>query len=239
MKKKCLVIPGNPAVASQYLSWIDEIKSQNEDLDISYATSYILFDRKLSYVKYHDAMCDHYEKILLKLGEEQKITILAHSAGSYFALRLLEKYPERIDEVILLFPYIGYSKIPLLYFVRIPYYIDRVFPLAEIVAFCKNLLMLLDKNVQYISRLELTANLRFGVRQCVYFIKNKFNAKKIEAYRDKIHFIYIENDKWCPQATIDLLRPVSIYEQTLIPHDFIVSAELRERMTKTILQYLV
>ncbi len=238
MNKKYFVIPGNPAVAGEYISWIDEIKKEKPDLDVSYATSYVIFDRKLNYKKYHDEMIHHYEQTICKPDNPEKIILISHSAGSYFALRLLEKYPEKIEKIIILFPYIGYSTIKLLNFVYIPYYIDRLLPLSETVSACKNILKLWYKDIVNISKTELTANLRFGVRQCTYFIKNKFDIEKIKGYKDRIFFLYAKEDKWCPEQTINLMNPVCTHQETLVPHDFIVSKEHRNQITKTILPHL-
>lgn len=139
MKKTYLIIPGNPTVASYYQSWKKEIENWNKDADVMYANSYVLFDRKLDYVAYSLAMLGHYEKLLLELKSDDKVIILGHSIGGYFALKLLEKHPEKIEKVIVMFPYIGYSTLKSLKFIRPLYLIDQVFPLVEIIAMCKNL----------------------------------------------------------------------------------------------------
>ena len=225
------MIPGNPAVARYYQSWIKEIQNRNNQLSITYATSYVLFDRKLNYIKYDLAMQKHYEDLLFALPTTEKITLLAHSVGSYFALRLLNKYPEKIEKVIIMFPYIGYSTIKSLKIVGIPYVIDRLFPLAELVSWTKNVFQKWDEHVAHISNTELTACLRFGVRQCVYFNKHKFDTQTISpSNREKIHFLYTKNDRWCPEQSIDLLKQVSHSKETEIRHDFITDINSRARM---------
>jgi pimeloyl-ACP methyl ester carboxylesterase len=111
VKKPHLLIPGNPAVAEHYRSWIREIESRHGCASVTYASSHVLFSRRLNYLEYEAAMRGHYEALLLGLGSEEKVTVLAHSAGAYFALRLLEAHPERIERVVVMFPYIGYSTI--------------------------------------------------------------------------------------------------------------------------------
>lgn len=237
MNTDYLLIPGNPAVESYYTSWIDEIKKRNKDMNIRYATSHVMFSRKLNYLEYENAMFAHYEKILAESPAE-KTTLIAHSAGSYFALRLLEKYPEKISKVIIIFPYIGYSTIKSLNFVEVPYVIDRLFPLAETIAFCKNIIGTWDEHARNISKKELAANLRFGVRQCAYFNRYKFDTNKVLKYKDRIHFIYTEPDKWCPPVAVNLLKQVSDFKEVQIPHDFISSIENRSKMTEVVLPFL-
>lgn len=232
MKKTYLLIPGNPAVASYYYSWMDEIKSANPDIDITYATSYVLYSKKLNYVEYDLAMRKHYEDMFLALDASNKVTIIAHSVGSYFALRLLEKYPDKIEKVILAFPYIGYSSIKSLNFLPILYWIDRVLPLVEIISRFKRFFTVFGQDVHNISSTELTACLRFGVRQCVYFNDNKFDICMVASQKDKIHLIYTEGDRWCPIETIELLKPISKFQKVNIPHDFIVRDEYRQEMAK-------
>ncbi len=227
-----MLIPGNPNVASYYESWIKEIEDQNKNINITYASSYVLFDKKLNYLEYDLAMRDHYEKIFIELSREEKVTIIAHSVGSYFALRLLEKYPEKIEKVIIMFPYIGYSTIKSLRIIGILYLMDRILPIAEMLSKYKNFFLIWDKDTKNISTLGLNACLRFGVRQCVYFNKYKFDTKSIFLYKDKLDFIYADDDRWCPAETIELLKPISNHKKVGLPHGFILTKEDRTEMTK-------
>ncbi len=229
--KTCLLIPGNPAIEYQYRSWMQEIRHQHPNVHIVYASSYVLFSRRLNYLEYDQAMTAHYEHIFLGLDASDKIILLAHSAGAYFAFRLLEKYPDKIEKVIVLFPYLGYSRIPLLTLVSIPYWIDRFFPLAEVVSLGKGLSRKkYNENTGDISTTELTACLRFGVRQCMYFNKHAFDIPSISQHADKIRFIYTDQDKWCPPETIESLKPFSTSKKTNLPHDFIQTPEYRVSM---------
>ncbi len=234
MKKICMLMPGNPAVESYYQSWIEEIEERNPEVSVTYATSYVFFDKKLNYIEYDHALREHYEKILLALATYQKVTIIAHSVGSYFALRLLEKHPEKIEKIIMLFPYIGPSTIRSLSFVSIPYLIDRFFPLVEIVSKCKNMFSIWDKDVRNISSKQLNACLRFGVRQCEYFNKYTLDLRYMLANKEKIDFLYRDNDPWCPRETIESLKPLSNHKKTELPHDFITRKEHRIKMIKEI-----
>jgi pimeloyl-ACP methyl ester carboxylesterase len=233
MKNKYLLIPGNPSIAKYYHSWIDEIISLSKAKveNITFASSHICFDRKLSCVEYDHHMKDYYENIFLKLSDEGEISIIAHSVGAYFALHLLEKYPEKIGKIIILFPYIGYSKIKSLFFIKIPYYIDRVFPLTNLVSKYKDLVSN-NKYLREISSYELCANLRFGIKQCTYFDKYKFDIQSLKINKEKIKFIYRDDDKWCPKKTIELLRPISEHKKVDLPHDFILNQKYRIHMIK-------
>jgi pimeloyl-ACP methyl ester carboxylesterase len=239
MKKQCMLIPGNPAVAEYYQEWIGEIEAANPDLEITYASSYVLFDKKLDYAQYDQALREYYGNILLGLSsirsssEEsagQQVTIFAHSAGAYFALRLLEKFPEKIEKVVILFPYIGYSKYFLMHFVYVPYIIDRFAPLVEFISKYKNILLARTRYIREISSEQLKANLRFGVRQCVYFNGTKFPTEEVAMSKDKIDFIYTEHDRWCPPVAINLLKKVSLPIKVALPHDFITTKEHRLKM---------
>ncbi len=235
MKKNGMLIPANPAISSYYHKWIEEIETAGLPLNITYASSYVLFDKKLNYIQYDQALRDYYKKIFLELSKESKITLIAHSAGSYFALRLLEQFPEKVEKVIIMFPYIGYSKYSLLNFVYIPYVIDRFFPLVEFISKYKNILFRYEKQIQNISSEQLKANLRFGVRQCTYFIDKKFPVETIACLKDKINFIYTEGDKWCPPKAIELLKDVSGQcRKVELPHDFILNESDRLKMIEVL-----
>ncbi len=229
MRQTCLLIPGNPAIERHYRSWIKEIETQRQ-VEISYATSYVSFSRRLDPVEYDKAMCEHYESLLLQLSSSDKITVIGHSVGGYFALRLLERYPGKIEKVIILFPYIGYSTIKWLRYIWPLYFIDRFFPLAEIVSSGKNFFRKWYQDTEGISNQELTACLRFGVRQCAYFNKHAFDTRSVSLNKEKIYFVYRENDPWCPKETIELLKPISNYKEVHLPHDFIERDNQRIKM---------
>ncbi len=234
MKKKCMLIPGNPAIADHYTSWAKQISEAFPDMNVVYATSYVLFSRKIKNSEYDARMTKHYEEIFMQFASSEKITIIAHSVGSYFALRLLEKHADKIEKIVVIFPYIGYSAIKSLKYLPVLYWVDRVLPLVETVVTFKNFFNVYGKDIHNISRGELICCLRFGLRQCVYFEKNKFNTGSVAKYKDKISFIYTQNDRWCPAETIELLREVSASKEVGLPHDFIVDEGLRKDM----IQYL-
>lgn len=230
MKKVYMIIPGNPAVAGYYYSWIDEIKNRCADADAIYATSYVLFSKRLDYIKYPDLMFEHYEQTLLNLDSSSEIEIIAHSVGSYFALKLLEKHSDKIKKITVIFPYIGYSDFLYLKFLYPVYLLDKFLPLVEAVSVIKNFFHIYDKEILNISSRELTACLRYGVRQCVYFNKYKLDTLKLAPYKDKVIFIYTEGDRWCPPKTIDLMKSISTSKKVNMPHDFILYKNYREKM---------
>ena len=234
MNKNYMLIPGNPAVEVYYKDWMAEIKDQIKNIKLTYASSYVIFSRKLNYLNYNLAMRNHYERVLLKLSKKERVSIIAHSAGSYFAFRLLEKYPERIEKIIVLYPYIGYDNKMLIRFTGLPYIIDRFIPLSEMVSRLKFMFHLFDHNIKMISTSNLTANLRFGFKQCFYINKNKIDFRWLSKYRKKIYFIYTKNDDWCPEEAIELLKPMSKNKETIIPHDFICYKDQRIKMINEI-----
>ena len=91
------------------------------------------------------------------------------------------------------------------------------------------------KNRYKISSEQLKANLRFGVRQCVYFIDKKFPVETIAYLKDKINFIYTEGDKWCPPKAIELLKNISSQcRKVEIPHGFISTESERLKMIEVL-----
>jgi pimeloyl-ACP methyl ester carboxylesterase len=224
------LLPGNPAVADHYRDWMREIESAHPEVAMSYSTSYTLFPRRLGDTAYERAVRAHHEATLLSLGAEGPVDIIAHSVGSYFALRLLESHPERVRRVTIIFPYLGKSNIWWMRFIWIPYALDRFVPLAEAVSWCKRLFQLRDPEARNISRRELVACLRFGVRQCEYFRRCAFDFGGVAPFREKIRFLYTEPDRWCPPETVEALKPISAHRRVSIPHDFIVSPTHRAKM---------
>lgn len=238
MTKTYFLMPGNPAISNYYNNWANEIKKVDPKIKVIYASANILFNKNLDFVDYEQAMFSHYEKLFSKLIYSRQITIIAHSVGGYFALRLLEKYPKKIKKVILVYPYIGESTINPLNFVYLPYLIDRFLPLSETICFCKNIIERYDKSLTYLSKNELKICLRLGLKQCTYFNNYKFNTKRISKSKNKIYFIYNVNDRWCPKATIKILKPISNFKKVNLPHDFVLTENGRKSMAKAVLSKL-
>lgn len=238
MKITHLLIPGNPAITNCYTKWVEEIKKSNDSVNILYDASPAFFNKNLNFEEYNKAMFGHYEKILLKLTLNDPIKLIAHSVGGYFALKLLEKYPEKIQDVLLIYPYIGNSTIRSLRFVGLFYTIDRLLPFTETLVKFKNLLETYYKDLKYVSKEELNTCLRFGLKQCTYFNIHIFDTTKISAYKEKIKFIYNTDDRWCPESTIELLKPISKFDIINLPHDFILKEDNRTKMTQALINYL-
>jgi pimeloyl-ACP methyl ester carboxylesterase len=234
MKNSCLLIPGNPSVENYYIEWVKEIEQSIPNTEAFFASSYVIFSKKLNYIEYDNEMRNHYEKILLNHFHGEPITIIAHSVGSYFALRLLEKHADKIKKIIIMFPYIGDCTVGYVKYLYPIYIADRFLPISEFFSVYKNILFRHEKEVQNISSENLNMNLRFGVRQCIYFNKKLFKLASSAFTKDKIDFIYSIGDAWCPQETIELLKPLSNYKEVQIPHDFIIDKQKRQEMIKEI-----
>jgi pimeloyl-ACP methyl ester carboxylesterase len=228
MNKNYLLLPGFPAVASYYKRWAEEIKSKNTITQVLYAESDVLFSKKLDFKEYDQAMISHYENMFLSLSGP--ITIIAHSTGGYFALKILERHPEKIEKVILICPYIGNSTVKFFKYASIPYFIDRLFPLSQTISLFISLFKRHFDNLNKLSTKELNVYFRFGFKQNTCFNKIPFDINKISKFKEKIFLYYIKNDKWCPSSTIELLKPISNSKQLSIAHDFIIYEDQRHRM---------
>lgn len=231
MKKSYLLLPGFPAIANYYKKWAKEIEMNYPKLQVIYAKSDVLFSKDLNFEEYNQAMISHYERILLKL-KNSKTTILAHSTGAYFALKLLEKHPEKIERIVLIHPYIGNSSVNIFKYANIAYTIDRFLPLSETTAAIINYLSTHLKDFKKVSKKDLNVYFRFGFKQNTYFNKILLDTRLISKYKDKILFFYTINDKWCTNKTIQLLKSISKSKKILLPHDFIIYKKQRNEMIK-------
>lgn len=239
MKKKYLLLPGNPSAAHHYETWAKEFEIANPELDVSFITSYVIFDKKLDYFQYDAAMRRYYEDIFLKLAGSEQVTVIAHSVGSYFALRLLEKFPDKISNVVVMFPYLWYTDATYVKYLYPVYLADTFLPVSEIVSKFKNALFgKSEPEILHIDGKNFNMNLRYGVRQCVYFNKTKFESDLIQVHKDKIHFLYREHDQWCPKQTIEEMKVVATRKMVDLPHHFILYKDHREAMMREVLGIL-
>lgn len=104
-KKTILFIPGFRRLASSF-NLTDFNKNINIELDINKKCN--TFTLELSdenYLEPISNLCDKiYLELFAKLVPNQKILIVAHSNGSFYAFGLAEKYPQIFNKILLLDP---------------------------------------------------------------------------------------------------------------------------------------
>ncbi|MES2408865.1 MAG: alpha/beta fold hydrolase [Patescibacteria group bacterium] len=235
MKKQYLLIPGFPPVSEYYKEWAAEIEAKYSDVCVEYADTDLFFSKKLNYVEYNEIAIKHYENVILKLFSTGPVTIIGHSTGGYFALRLLERNKQKIEKIVLICPYIGNSTMNFFKYAVVTYWIDRFLPLSQSVSLFINLFKKYFKYLNELSLREINVYFRFGFKQNTYFNKTKFNTKPFEGGHDKIIFYYVKDDTWCPESTIELLKSLSCQSRELpISHGFILNKNERAIMAQEI-----
>lgn len=228
-----ILIPGNPSASFYYLKWIEELQLIYPDARFSYMPPPPL-KRNITSDESFEYILASFEFELAKFAEDDvSLCILGHSIGGFFAKKLLERQLVAIDQVILLFPFLGdlhFSTKIVLNCVNWLYYCEI---LSKQFIKHKNLFKFLSPEIKNITAAELESSLNLAKHEHDFF-KCKIEDISITLV-DKIKVIVTKNDRWCCESTIKrlktVLRPIEIESK----HDYILLAVERNKVAQHIL----
>lgn len=235
-----IIIPGNPAVLRYYKAWQAEIDELNPDIRTNLIESEFIFDEKLSPEEYYKKIYSYYEDEFYKIYNlnHQPQIIIGHSVGGYFALRLLENHPDKIENVILLFPYLGNTSTVWTRIWSIYLKVNKNFSVINFVAKHKYYFDRLVYSLKYFTVERFKAYVRYGYKQMKYLLENPFDYSLLEKYKDKIISIHTKNDMWCPKKDVLILKGVLNSTEIKTKHAFVQYPRERVKINKEIAKRL-
>ncbi|MDF1683650.1 MAG: alpha/beta fold hydrolase [Legionellaceae bacterium] len=221
---KIIIIPGNPPASYFYEAWKQELKHiTHHDVLIDYYPS---FNHITCSQKYLEKIEDFYAD---QIQNHEKIILIGHSIGGHIALKLLEKYPEKIDRCVLLFPFLHSPGIKGKLMLSALHQINkRAFLKARRFKMLK-LLSYLDQDINKLNIHEIDSSLSFAFHEH----KTMVHKKNININPDlckKITLYYTNKDTWCSKKVVRKLHPEMHKTFTEINHNFVTSPEQRQKM---------
>lgn len=228
--KTFLLLPGNPPITHFYDLWIKELK--NEFPDSTFKTlSFPFFTNKCSAANYFKQVENHFSDII---KEEKCVTLIGHSIGGKFTLDLLQKYPERIDRVFLIFPFFGKPKKRGQLLLDLSTFLDRRTKLSRFIVGTVSSLQKRILNKEIFKENELKSGIRLGRFEQELMRDDVIKYSNLNKLKDKIFFFYNSNDVWCTLETKTVFKPNTNLVKINIRHDFIIHKSDRSLLTRKI-----
>lgn len=224
------IILGNPPAVHFYQEWGKEM-----EVDSFYVSSYPLlpltknseqFMRDVSLS--HLAQFDEYYKV-----SNTKVTIIAHSLGSYFALKLLSERTEQIEKVILLFPFLRMPNAKGRLILKIVSSLHSRKALQQAIIKHRKLLEIFSDELTYLTNDEIQKTFYIAKHERAVIALDSSFLELDEKYRSKIEVYYNHKDTWCSYKVISDLKSQKINcKEVQEPHGFITDKVLRKNLLK-------
>jgi len=223
-----IIIPGNPPASYYYEAWKQELERiTHHDVLIDY------------YPSFDDVSCsqEYLEKIEHFYAEQiqnhDKISLIGHSIGGHIALKLLEKYPEKIEHCVLLFPFLHSPGIKGKLMLGALHQINkRAFLKATRFKMIK-LLSYFDQDIKKIKIHEIDSSLNFAFHEHKT-IGRKKNIDINPNLNKKITLYYTAKDTWCSKKVVNNLHPDIHTQFTNISHNFVTCPKQRQEMNRSL-----
>ena len=231
MSRTFFIIPGNPSVAYFYQEWIKELKEKSND-EFHYH-SFPIFSDVTDPSEYMDHMISFYER-KLKECNTSDITIIGHSIGAYLGMRVSQRNPDLISGLHMLFPFLGDTKISAKLMLELGSILNRAPGLGKTIH--KHRMKVFNEctGFQHIKHEEIYNSMRLAHMEKLYF-KKQSNIQIPENIRDKTHFYFNKDDRWCPSSTVKRVSKVINTKQVNASHEFIIIKKERQEMIEFIL----
>ena len=216
MKTKIIIIPGNPPARYFYEAWKKELeRTVNHEVIIDYYPS---FDDTTCSLEYLKKIENFY---LEEVKKHEKVMLIGHSIGGHIALKILEKYSDKIDHCVLLFPFLhspGFKAKLILG--AINQINTRTFLTTRLTGLLK-ILSWLDKDIKKLTTHEIHSSLNFACHEHTT-IGSKKIIKNNPKLNKKITVYYTHKDTWCSKKVVRNLHPELRTEFIPIKHNFVV-----------------
>ena len=227
-----LLIPGNPPAAHFYKLWGQEISSIQPGAEVRVSPYPNLSHTIESPDEITNQILAAHTANLANFYEEQKapITIIGHSLGGHYALKMLEESRHMVEDAILLHPFLRaphWRGKALLKSVRT---MHRSAQLKSLILKGRKYLELFSRELPFVTNEELHSTFLICRMEDDTISKDKRPVVIEPSLKDKLKVFYAENDIWCSQKVIADLKSQVDINQCSEPHGFITDKTHRESL---------
>ena len=231
------IIPGNPPAIHFYELWRKEIEQQLPGA-IGFSSDYPMLQSTSDSALFMNQVSSHHQKNFENFCSRVSgpVTILGHSLGAYFSLKLLNECDSKIENVILIHPFLRTPTERGKIILKTVSTFDRFSLLKNLILKQKRGLQYLAKDLMHVTEDELMKTFPIATHEWNIVGKDNSPLKIPSHHQKKISLYHTEMDTWCsPQVIQELKEQVQVYS-CLEPHDFITQESYRLSLLKKILQ---
>lgn len=230
------LIPGNPPATHFYKLWGEEIRSLSPQAMVKVCHYPTLARTHDSATFMADVLAYHRQQ-LTRFYEECRgpITLLGHSLGGYFSLKLLEESVDIINQTILLHPFLRMPQKKGQFILKMAGALQGQDGFQTALIKNRRLLEMLFNDLSFITEVEIKNTFQIakhewniiGTDQSPPFIQHE--------HREKVQIFYHPRDIWCSPSVVKSLRDQVSLLPCTEPHGFITSQKHRETLLRKIL----
>ena len=227
-----LLIPGNPPAAHFYKLWGQEISSIQPGAEVRVSPYPNLPHSINSPTEISNQILASHTANLLDFYKEQDapITLIGHSLGGYYALKILEESSHMVEDAILLHP-----------FLRAPHWRGKALLksvrtmhssalLKSLILKSRKYLEVFSSELPNVTDEELFSTFLICRMEDDTISKDNQPVVIKPNLKDKLKVFYAKNDTWCSPAVISDLKSQVYTSQCSEPHGFITDKTHRESL---------
>jgi predicted alpha/beta hydrolase family esterase len=232
-----LLIPGNPPAVHFYEEWKNEIELSQKDF-IARVSSYGPLTKHHSISSKLDEMINHHHEQLEKFHQQvfKPVTIIGHSLGGFVALKLLEKSPAMVKEVILLHPFLRQPDLKGRFILKIVATLSNIDFIPKTLVKNRNVLEWFSRELPFVTNEEMYLSFEIAHFESKSIMKDISPISFTHIDKTKIKMFYCDKDIWCPMRVVNELRSQIHSTECLEPHGFITEKKHRESLWQKIIK---
>jgi hypothetical protein len=230
------LIPGNPPAVQFYQQWGEEITQQSTHATFK-VSHYPLLDQMSDSSKAMDLVLSEHRKQFKLFSEEVRspVTIIGHSLGAHFALKLLEEQGVSIDHIVLIHPFLKKPDLKGLLILKAAGTLHSFSRLQSGILKNRKHLEFFSKDLISVTNEEILKSFHLARHESQTIGKN---LKTIEIHPhnlNKICVFFTKNDIWCGDRTVKELRNLVKVIECEEPHGFVTDVKHRKSLYHKIL----
>ena len=186
----------------------------------------------------HSAMKQVLEHHLSQLNEfhtqvKAPVTVIGHSLGGYFTLKLLEHANEKIHEAVLIHPFLKKPDLRGRLILKTVHGLNSREPIRKLVVKYRGLIELFSDELPYVTDDELQKTLRLAHLEHLTIARDETSLIISPHIREKLRVFYTHSDSWCtPEVVAQLKNQEVLVSHCIEPHGFVTEGELRTSLFK-------
>lgn len=230
------LIPGNPPAVHFYELWGQEIRTLAPKARIKVSPYLLPSEKTESDEAMRELLRGHRQQLESFYQETgAPSTVMGHSLGGYFALKLLESCPDRIERVVLIHPFLRRPSVEGRSLLRLATLLSSNQKLLKATLRAKGALRRAFPELEFVTNEELLKAARIARHEEATIALDRSPISIPEPLREKIIFLHTKKDWWCqPQVIAELSQQVRVElcEET---HNFVTDKGQRLSLLKKIL----
>ncbi len=230
-----LLIPGNPPAVYFYQLWQREILQQQANSQVKVSPYPQLSPMADSARAMGIVTAAHAQQLeQFYFDTKQPITIIGHSLGGYFALKLLEQQSDLIEKVILIHPFLRKPDLRGQIILKTAKSFYHSKNLQRLVLKSRKWIEYLSSDLPLVSNEELLNSFQLVQHENAVIASDDSSVYIDPKFRDKVQVFYTQQDSWCQPKVVTELQAQAAVICCAEPHGFITEEKHRRSLFKKI-----